>query len=446
MQILHKYTKRIAATSAPTQLSIPLPQTAKLPIYHNNDQQAFPSMFSPRVNNLVVKHDVKPSLPLEYTISQPAYRTTDDVKISFTSHPTLLTESTTQVRPKLWEEVEMYYSKIAKSPHFLKDVNKGNINSWIGYDMDRHQDERKNIFIYTFLQNAKSQMILKGQNDDCSDIISEIDDISKILVDSFSKNQDIDVTDKLEELKSKIGESEISVINGEYRISAEDLDTAEGIDKINARLAEIKQLETIFGIKPVSEVIIADCTKPEHIKELQKLLNESGLSEISITPLIEDKLDDEPLRRIITSAGNKVMLAGSDSIQRDTYCGALLMKMKIQKIIHEINKERSEEDQITFFEGTGSHIIRNGLIIPSRMGTILEGSRYQRTIQGQQALAVMKDSEYYNKCKSELNDSPRCTLKEMETALPIIQSIYGTISIAQIALQKEPTYTDLFDN
>jgi hypothetical protein len=51
---------------------------------------------------------------------------------------------------------------------------------------------------------------------------------------------------------------------------------------------------------------------------------------VSIVPLIETELGDRFLRNIIAQDIDKVMLAGSDSIQRDTYISALIMKLKLQ--------------------------------------------------------------------------------------------------------------------
>ena len=47
-------------------------------------------------------------------------------------------------------------------------------------------------------------------------------------------------------------------------------------------------------------------------------------------PLIETDFGDRFLRDIVAQDIHKIMLAGSDTIQRDTYISALLMKLKIQ--------------------------------------------------------------------------------------------------------------------
>jgi hypothetical protein len=97
-------------------------------------------------------------------------------------------------------------------------------------------------------------------------------------------------------------------------------------------------------------------------------------------PLIETDFGDRFLRDIVAQDIQKIMLAGSDTIQRDTYISALLMKLKIQLEILEDKDKR----EIIFFEGTGSTVNRNGNILRSRMGTVIEGIQYERTIQGKQ--------------------------------------------------------------
>lgn len=101
---------------------------------------------------------------------------------------------------------------------------------------------------------------------------------------------------------------------------------------------------------------------------------------IPIVPLIETDFGDRFLRDIVAQDIHKIMLAGSDTIQRDTYISALLMKLKIQLEILEDKDKRG----IIFFEGTGSTVNRNGNILRSRMGTVIEGIQYERTIQGKQ--------------------------------------------------------------
>lgn len=101
---------------------------------------------------------------------------------------------------------------------------------------------------------------------------------------------------------------------------------------------------------------------------MRNLCLQSGIKQkISIVPLIQTDFGDRFLRNIISEDIEKVMLAGSDTIQRDTYISALLMKLKLQLYIIEDKNKRD----IIFFEGTGSTINRNGNMFRSRMGTIL---------------------------------------------------------------------------
>jgi hypothetical protein len=135
---------------------------------------------------------------------------------------------------------------------------------------------------------------------------------------------------------------------------------------------------------------------------------------------------------------NKVMFAGSDSIQRETYVGALMVKLKIQRsIVHQ-----QKQDKITFFEGTGSRINRNGNIAWSRMGTILEEVRYERTIQGQQRQAWMNDCGYISETFQKLTESTRCNLAELEEAMLLLARVDREVSSQQRGLQKEPGFTD----
>ena len=92
---------------------------------------------------------------------------------------------------------------------------------------------------------------------------------------------------------------------------------------------------------PISEIIIADCESVEDIRILRGLCKDSGIQEkIPIVPLIETDFGDRFLRNIIAQDINKVMLAGSDTIQRDTYISTLLMKLKMQLEILEDKQNR----------------------------------------------------------------------------------------------------------
>ena len=101
--------------------------------------------------------------------------------------------------------------------------------------------------------------------------------------------------------------------------------------KIAQRLQELKLIKEEFGKLPISEIIIADCESVEDIAILRRLCKDSGIDqEIPIVPLIETDFGDRFLRDIVSQDITKVMLAGSYTIQRDTYITALLMKLKIQ--------------------------------------------------------------------------------------------------------------------
>ena len=126
------------------------------------------------------------------------------------------------------------------------------------------------------------------------------------------------------------------------------------------------------------------------------------------------------------------MLAGSDTIQRDTYISALLMKLKIQLEILEDQNKR----EIVFFEGTGSTVNRNGNMFRSRMGTIIEGIQYERTIQGKQRQEFMTDKNYHIRTLKELAQGQRCTLEDAKEVIPVLSRVYKEVSIYQIVEQK----------
>lgn len=368
--------------------------------------------------------------------------------LTLTSHPTNLSfgykdKNGSNRRPFLWEEIKHYYSLISKNSL------PQNTNTWIGYDMDRHQDEQSNIFIFTFLQNMRASLIQQGITENVS-IIADVDKLSDTLEQSFNNvnaTEAVNISNSLKLIAEKLQKLQWVGnpygLNGQYRISSEDLESKEGQQKIHNRLQEIKQIKNIFGYTAISEVIIADCTTVEQIDVLKQILQENHLQTINVTPLVEEHLDDKTLQNIIQKADSKVMLAGSDSIQRDTYIGALLMKVKIQSLIHQYNQENPHSKK-TFFEGAGSTINRNGCILPSRMGTILEGMPYERTIQGQEAEQLISNNNHRNVTIRDLQSS-RCTVKDIEVAEPILQQVMNEVSLYQKKLQTEPQYTNAFD-
>jgi len=382
--------------------------------------------------------------------SQSAFSRKNNTSFVLTSHPTNLEfnykdKNGALRRPSLWEETTHYYSLLAK--------NKipQNTQTWIGFDMDRHQDEQDNILIYTFLQNLHSTLLREEKIIENNCISEKINEISKNLVKSFEnpfKNQSYySVQNDLVDLKELMEQNNIApaALKGQYRISADDLQNDDGKKKIKNRLKELANIKSTFGVDAVSEIIIADCTKPEEINCVKSLIESSGLN-LDVTPLIEDNLDDETLKDIIKNADKKVMLAGSDSIQRDTYIGALRMKLKIQKLLQQHNKE-NPYDQKIFFEGAGSTINRNGSIFASRMGTILENMPYARTIQGQEARQFITDNNNHQSRTITEAQSPRCTTEQLESALPLIEKLYAQISQQHKTLQNDENgdYTNKFN-
>lgn len=390
---------------------------------------------------------------------------TNKSMFAFTRHPTMVTKPLYKTpdgkprRPFLWEEIKDFYRGIPKLVQSLGEADAFNkikaFQTWVGYDMDRHQDERANIFTFTMLQNMRGCMIANGVLEN-SNLIIKIDVISDNLEKSFNENQTINVAQDLAELKNLIDQEKpqqkyplipILGLDGQYRISSEDLKTGKGVEKIKERIHELATLKHIFGKSPVSEVIIADCTKLQEMKQLGELLAAGGLEQVTFVPLIEEMLEATVLHEIISNAANKVMLAGSDSIQRETYFGALLLKIEIQRRIHEINQVRrcNGQEEITFEEGAGSTPNRNGCLPKSRMGTILENMPYELTKQGQEGEKFITDSEFLKFSIDAITDSPRCTMEELNVAEPIIKKIFDTLSVKQIELQKEPGYTSNFN-
>lgn len=402
----------------------------------------------------------------------PSSKAYNPLSITFTYHPTNIEfnfkDNNGNVRrPYLWEEITEYakikpalMANIIKNP-YIKNVT--NFNTWGGFDMDRHQDEQTGIFTYAYLRQI--QGIINGykeiQHIDDRGITDDIENLCQKMEENFNKNKEInlaEITEELQKISSTMKELIINTenqiplfplngINGHYRISSEDLTTEVGVKKIRERLQEITTIQKIFGKAPVSEIIIADCTTKEHILQVENLLKEAKLSKLHVVPLIEEELSDDVLKEIISHTKTKIMLAGSDSIQRETWVGATLMKCKIQELLHNENKirEKNNEKPIIFFEGTGSTVNRNGCMPRSRMGTILENMPYERTIQGRQYQSFISDISYQTQTIKDLSEAQRCTIDDIKNAEKILQNLYNEVSSQQKNIQKEPHFTNFFD-
>jgi hypothetical protein len=406
---------------------------------------------------------------------------THSLELTFTSHPTNTHFNFKDVdgnlrRPYMWEEIAYYCNKIPqfmtniKDNPYAKDINQ--FNTWVGYDMDRHQDEREGIFLYSYLKHI--QGIAKGYGGvESQDLVNKTQQACTKIEKEFQSNGnkgEINIAEYQSEMNNindlllKFSESEsylkgnkellhlfpINGFNGEYRISSSDLKTSKGIEKIKTRLQEVKYIKSSFGKAPVNNLIIADCTSADEIVQVKKILQEAELDkDLTVVPLIEEELSDEILEDVLSKIDTKVMLAGSDSIQRETYVGAMLMKIKIQQHIDQRNTERAKDEKtpIGLFDGTGSSINRSGCILPSRMGAVLKDMPYERTIQGQQYENFMIDAKYQKHIVGSLSQSKRCTIDEINTAEDILHKIYQDISAYQKERQKDDNneFTSLFD-
>ena len=123
-------------------------------------------------------------------------------------------------RPYLWEEVNHYYNLL------VKNNIPNNTQTWIVYDMDRHQDERDSIFIYTFLHNLKS--LLLRHNTITKDNVTKINNVGEKLVKLFANEHHYEnLQNDLGDLKKLMDTNNIqpSVLKGQYRISADDLNS-----------------------------------------------------------------------------------------------------------------------------------------------------------------------------------------------------------------------------
>jgi hypothetical protein len=415
------------------------------------------------------------------------------LKLVFTAHPTnpnvatfakSLTNQSIFPRPKLWQEI-LHYSN--QFPLFLKTM-QGNdavskisrIDSWIGFDNDRHQDEQTGIFTFSYLAHlANIAKFYQLENSDSGkSTIDKIDEVVGSLYQKFELGENVDLSSLSGDLKI-IGKN-LQIISPKilsenfdknitslvppsgpcfhYRISSEDLSNEDGKVKIINRLNELKMLQEATGQKIVSEIIIADCQELDQIVTLQKLIKDREIANLKIVPLIEEWLQPEVISQMLSCPDvNKIMLAGSDSIQRITYIGAMLMKINIQQIIIAENKKRLAEatpvchkELVEFFEGAGSTINRNGGVyggmLESKLNTInLANIPYQRTIQGKETEMFMTDSNHQKAILDKLLEAKGCSEEELIIAKPIIEKIFTKVSNNQINLQKEPNFTNFYN-
>ena len=355
------------------------------------------------------------------------------VEITFTPHPTNLTLKNS-VRPTIWQEIDYYCNQF---PRFMRNATKNDelkhteqFNSWIGYDMDRHQDEQTGIFLYSYLKHILGTV--KGYNSlnnniNTQEITKEIGVICADLESNFTpkntpkNNINLDLyKDRLKNINNLLGvlkaEVEKEDINpdikrlfpihgflGQYRISSEDLEQENGRQKIEQRLKEITFIKSLFARAPMHNLIIADCQNSKNITDAKEILKTHNLEELRVIPLVEEALQNKTLQEIISETNNMVMFAGSDSIQRETYSGAMLIKMQIQETISKLQKN------IGLFDGAGSTVNRSGTMLPSRIGTVLKDLPvYQRTIQGQMFDNFMNDLNYQTSITNDLSQSKRC--------------------------------------
>jgi hypothetical protein len=380
-------------------------------------------------------------------------------RLVFTAHPTNILY---QSKPNLWDEGEYYYRLISQSTNINNLFLAG---SWICSDFDRHPQEQKYMLTYAFLQSMRSGHLQNGIEECQNHTIMQIDELCGILKNIFESNllkkenqesdrkQEIEIYAKLNIIAKEMEREGVNKnpetiplcgLPLQIRISSDDLKSQEGLDKIKSRLTEIRQIQEFFGKNFMPQMIIADCTVADEVMILRSILQANNLSNIKITALIEDFMPDGTIENIIHSA-DKIMLAGSDSIQRITYVGTLLMKMKIQELLHEYNKDKDAKDKKSFFEGAGSTKDRNGANLHSRIGTIVIDVPYERTIQGRQAIEYIESQEYCNYFNKTLQNSPRAKITDIYKAIPIFEKIFDILSTKQISIQEEPRYTNFFN-
>ncbi len=397
----------------------------------------------------------------------------EDQDLSVSQQSTLPTLS----RPKLWQEI-LYYSN--KFPLFLK-MMQGNdavskisrIDSWIGFDNDRHQDEQAGIFTFSYLAHLVNiAKFYQLENSDSGKLmIGKSDEVLSSLYQKFESGENVDLPSLSGDLKvigknlqimspKILGENFDKNIASlippsgpcfHYRISGEDLANEDGKAKIINRLNELKMLQEAMGKKIVSEIIIADCQDLDQVITLQKLIKDREIANLKIVPLIEEWLQPEAISQMLSCPDvNKIMLAGSDSIQRITYIGAMLMKINIQQIIIAESTAVCHKELVEFFEGAGSTINRNGGVyggmLESRLNTVnLANIPYQRTIQGKEAEMFMTDFNHQKAILDTLLGAKGCSEEDLIIAKPIIEKIFTKVSNSQINLQKEPNFTNFYN-
>lgn len=419
------------------------------------------------------------------------------IKLVFTAHPTnpnvatfarSLANQSAFPRPKLWQEI-LHYSN--QFPLFM-NMMQGNdavskisrIDSWIGFDNDRHQDEQTGIFTFSYLAHlANIAKFYQLENSDSGkSTIDKIDEVVGSLYQKFESGESVDLPSLRSDLKiigknlqiispkildenlgKNLGENITNLIPPSgpcfhYRISSEDLANEDGKAKIINRLNELKMLQEATSQNIVSEIIIADCQELDQITTLQKLIKDLKIANLKIVPLIEEWLQPEAISQMLSCQDvNKIMLAGSDSIQRITYIGAMLMKINIQQIIIAENKTRLAEattgchkELVEFFEGAGSTINRNGGVygrmLESRLNTInLANIPYQRTIQGKETEMFMTDFNHQKAILDKLLEATGCSEEDLIVAKPIIEKIFTKVSGNQVDLQKESNFTNFYN-
>jgi hypothetical protein len=391
------------------------------------------------------------------------------VSLTLTRHPNSLTIAESGERPTLMHEIKDHENEFtSKMINMYKNKHKGikKINSWVGTDMDRHRDERSGLFLYSYLMQVLS--IAKGykniSNIDIYDnLILKLENSTSNMFDKLNSNAGYDlflydedvkkIANEINTIKQSKNHQEFNLfpidgIDNHYRISSSDLETENGLKKIKERLDELNYIKKMFNKSSISELIIADCTSIDHIEKTKKLVADHGLNqELTVVPLIEDAMEDDLLSEIIKNTDKTIMIAGSDLTQRYTWVGTMMSKAKMQLLISDENKRREKEGipLISLRDGTGSDINRNGGMYRSRMGAILEGIDYDRTVQGQQLKAFANDSKFQKEKIEQLSTTPRCSEKDLQEALDVLNMVYQDVSRFQLDVQQNPQYTKYFD-
>lgn len=419
--------------------------------------------------------------------------------LTLTSHPTKVGLK----KPiDLITEIEMYARTMKDFiPYYSQnpETHIDKLQTWVGFDCDRHPQEQAGIFTFSTLTHLKYTLmgyctiddIKKECEEDVLKIAKSIDIICKSISNNFrervnNKNiKELGVFDSLlqkqmeevfslaKPLQTKIQDicnsskntklaNTFKLLNvfgphGQYRISGTDLQSTESRKKIEDRLLEAKQLTGIFGVSPISEVIIADFSGINDKTALQKIIDKVKIK-ISITPLIEKFLDKKvttlsqleettkkqmsELKEVI-KLSDKIMVAGSDSVQRDTFVGALLLKLNIQLLVMDENKKRKDYNKVTFYDGVGSTANRSGCRTNTTVCDEIS-PYYERTVQGQQQYVFATDPEYQEEFLLKEVSLPNCTRQDIENAIPLLQKLFLQLSTKHINLQSEPSYTQHF--